>query len=91
MFIFSEKARLRRAQMQEANRATLIAKLDGKGLLGKDDAIRLAEERAREERRRLAGEAAEETRKQMEGLCQVAPSREEFPERGFQEWDDFYN
>ena len=61
--MFSEKARLRRAQEKEASRTALLARLDHKGLLGKEDAARLQEERAREERRRFAEEAAAEIAK----------------------------
>jgi len=53
-----------------------------KGLLGKEDAARLQEERAREERRRHAAEAADEIAKER-ALKDKKPASNE--------WKDFFD
>ena len=83
VFIFSEKARVRRAQQKEASRTALMSRLDHKGLLGKEDAARLQEERAREERRRHAAEAADEIAKGRTSLKDKKPTSNE--------WKDFFD
>ena len=59
-----------------------MARLDNKGLLGKEGAARLQEERAREERRRLAAEAAAEIA-MGRALTDKKPTSDE--------WKDFFD
>jgi len=65
-----------------------LARLDNKGLLGKEDAARLQEERAREERRRLAEEAAAEIAKKKALKGKEPPSHSD---ACTEEFHDFFD
>ena len=89
VFLCSEKARIRRAQEKEASRTALLARLDNKGLLGKEDAARLQEERAREERRRLAAEAAAEIAKKKSLQGKEPPPHSNDSAAGYHDFFDW--